>query len=293
MAVIADFPITAIEGDESFTFVQALATELSAGKVELAGFPEIAARVQHVLADENVSTERVTRVISSEPVLAAQVLTIANSVALNPAGKHVADLRTAIARVGLNTVRTATFAFAVRQLRATEELKPIAKQLDALWRRNVLIASLCYVIARRLTRVNPDTALLAGLLLGVGRLYVMTRAVRHPVLFGNPASYQPIERDWHLSIATALLENWNIAPEIIAAVHDSEDYGREPRGAPSLTDVVVAATLIAVNCGQPELLAARLQSVKAVARLELTQEQCATLTQESAEEIAALREALG
>ncbi len=38
--------------DESFAFVQALAGELSEGKVELTGFPEVAARVQHVLADE-------------------------------------------------------------------------------------------------------------------------------------------------------------------------------------------------------------------------------------------------
>jgi HD-like signal output (HDOD) protein len=282
-----------VEGDPSFGFVQALATELSSGKVELPGFPDIVARVQLVLADENVSTDRVVKVLGTEPVLAGQLMSVANSVALNPSGKSISDLRTAVARVGLNTVRTATLAYAVRLLRAGAELKMIASQLDDLWQRNVLVASIAYVLARRRTQVNPDTALLAGLLHGVGRLYIMTRAVRHPALFSNPSSYQLIERDWHLSIATALLENWGIGAEIIAAVRDSEDYAREPRGAACLTDVLVAANMIVIHAGQPpEFLQARLQTVRAVSRLDLTREICETLVRESAEEIAALREAL-
>lgn len=293
MSVIAESPAAALAKDASFEFVQALAGELSSGKVDLAGFPDIVARVQRVLADENVTAERVVRVVGAEPVLAAQLLAVANSVALNPSGKCVSDLRAAVARVGLNTVRTATIAFAVRQLRAAEELRPIAKQLEALWRRNVRIASLCYVLARRRSQVNPDSALLTGLLHGVGRLYIMTRATRHPALFANPSSYQMIERDWHLSIATALLENWEIPAEIIQAVRDCEDYAREPRGAASLTDVLVAANMIAIHQGQPEFLEVRLQTVRAVAKLELTRELCETITRESAAELVALGEVLG
>jgi HD-like signal output (HDOD) protein len=292
-AAATDSPQRVIDGDESFTFVQSLAAELSGGKVEIAGFPDIVARVQQVLADENVSAERVVKVISAEPVLAAQLLNVSNSVALNPSGRPVTELRTAVARVGLNTVRTATIAFAVRQLRAAAELQPIAKQLGALWQRNVLVASLCYILARRRSPVNPDTALLTGLLQGVGRLYIMTRAVRYPCLFANPSSYQLIERDWHLSIGAALLANWGIAPEIVAAVRDSEDYAREPRGPACLTDVLVAANMIAIHSDQPEFLEARLASVRAVATLELTREICESLVSESAEEIAGLREALG
>jgi HD-like signal output (HDOD) protein len=298
MAVIAnpnpaDTLALAIGGDESFLFVQTLATELSSGKVDLPGFPDIAARVLHVLADENVTPERVVKVIGAEPVLATQLLSIANSVALNPSGRPISDLRTAVARVGLNTVRTVTIAYAVRQLRAGAELKPIAQQLEALWHRNVLIASLCYVVARSRSRVNADTALLTGMLHGVGRLCIMTRAVRHPTLFTNPSTYHLIERDWHLSIAVELLTNWEVSPEIVAAVRDSEDYAREPRDEASLSDVLMAANMIAVYDGQPEFLEARLHSVRAISKLGLTREICEHLTQESAQEIAALREALG
>ncbi|MEJ1961963.1 MAG: HDOD domain-containing protein [Gammaproteobacteria bacterium] len=293
-AVVAQQAPLDVGSDASFAFVQALATELSSGKVELPGFPDIVARVQRVLSDENVSSDRVVKVLGTEPVLAGQLMSVANSAALNPSGRTIADLRAAVARVGLNTVRTATIAYAMRLLRAGVELKSISTQLNELWQRNVLVASISYVLARKRTQVSPDTALLTGLLHGVGRLYIMTRAVRHPALFSNPSIYQLIERDWHLSIATALLENWDISPEIVSAVRDSEDYAREPRGAASLTDVLVAANMIAVHADQPpEFLQARLQTVRAIARLELTRDICETLMEESADEIADLREALG
>src|SRR5438552_18767906 len=87
-------------GDVAFTFVQALASELSGGKIELPGFPHIVMRVQKVLGDENSDASRVVKVLGSEPVLASQMVRMANSAALNPAGVRVTDLRAAVARVG-------------------------------------------------------------------------------------------------------------------------------------------------------------------------------------------------
>src|ERR1700736_6120133 len=167
------------QGDVAFTFVQALASELSGGKIELPGFPHIVMRVQKVLGDENADSNRIVKVLGSEPVLASQIVRMANSAALNPAGALVTDLRAAVARVGLDTVRSATIAFAMRQLRDAPLLEGLEAPLGVLWRRSVLVASLSCVIARRMTAVNPDTAMLAGLLQGVGRLYILTRASSH------------------------------------------------------------------------------------------------------------------
>jgi HD-like signal output (HDOD) protein len=278
---------------DAFVFVRALATELSSGEVDLPGFPDIVARVRRALADENVSTDTVARVVGAEPVIAARLLRMANSAALNPSGKPIAELRTAVLRVGLNVVRSTTIAFAVQQLRKAPELRGLEKPLDLLWRRSVLIASLSHVVARRYGHPSPDSALLAGVLHSIGRLYILTRASRHPALFTDAASYQAIERDWHLQIACALLEHWGIDAEILQAIRESEDYTREPRGPVSLSEVLLAATLIAVYRDQPDLLDARLASVRPVARLRLDRAACEALIAESAQELAELQEALG
>src|ERR1700752_3171236 len=86
------------ENSVAFTFVQALAAELSGGKVELPGFPHIVMQVQRVLGDENADAPRIVRVIGSEPVLAAQLVRMANSAALRPSGTPVMDLKAAVAR---------------------------------------------------------------------------------------------------------------------------------------------------------------------------------------------------
>ncbi|MGH8319883.1 MAG: HDOD domain-containing protein [Steroidobacteraceae bacterium] len=281
------------ERDVAFTFVQALAAELSGAKVELPGFPHVVMRVQRVLSDEKTDATRIVRVIGGEPVLATQLLRMANSAALNPAGAPVTDLRSAVTRVGVDTVRSATIAFAVRQLHEAPALRGLEMQLGVLWRRSVQVASLCFVVARRLTSVSADTALLAGLLQGIGRLYILTRASRHRSLFCDAAAYQTIEHDWHLSIAAALLENWGIADEIVRAVHESENLERESRGAPTLTDVLVVGTLLAEVNGDSSALAAQVHCAKPLQRLRLDQLACERFLAESAQEVTALRDALG
>jgi HD-like signal output (HDOD) protein len=288
-------PITDPRGgqDVAFTFVQALASELSGGKIELPGFPHIVMRVQRVLSDDNADAARIVRVLGGEPVLASQMVRMANSAALNPGGIAVADLRAAVARVGLDTVRTATISFAVRQLRDAPLLKGLEAPLGVLWQRGVLTASLSCVVARRLTQINPDTALLAGLLQGIGRLYILTRASGHRALFADQESYQTIEQDWHLSIAAALLENWGIADEIVQAVHESENFERESRGPLNLADVLVVGTILAEHHNQPQILQARVRCAKPLQRLKLDAATCETFIAESAKDVDSLREALG
>src|SRR5262249_87206 len=152
--------------DEAFAFVQELAAELNRGTVELPSFPDIALRVRQVLADDSVSTDQVVRVINSDPPLAAQLLPISTSRPINPTA-----WRTAAARMGFNMVRSAATGFAMAQLKKVEGPKGLEQPLEQLWQRSAATAAMSYVVARRHSRVNADSAMLAGMLHGIGRLY--------------------------------------------------------------------------------------------------------------------------
>src|SRR5690606_28754236 len=140
--------------------VKELAKELSQGRVELPSVPDVVVRLQKALSDDDVSNETVVLVVSSEPVLAGKLMTMANSAALNASSRKIADLRTAVARVGFNIVRSAALSFAMEQLRHASEYRHLEGQLDALWKNSVQIAALCHVLARRFSSLNGDTALL-------------------------------------------------------------------------------------------------------------------------------------
>ena len=289
---VADISQTA--GDsEAFAFVQALATELSKGKVDLPSFPDIALRVRQVLADEQVSQDKVVRVVGSEPALAARLMQIANSAAINFTGKPITELRSAIARMGFNMVRSAAIAFAMSQLKKVDSLKGLEQPLDELWQRSAAVAAMSHAVARRFSRVNPDTAMLAGLLHGIGKLYILTRANRHPALFADQATYNSIVRDWHAPVAKALLENWEMATEIVVAVSEYEDFSREHDGPPDLTDALTVGHLLAAFKEHPDTLELNMHDVAACKRMKIDRASYEKLIDESEHEIEALRHALG
>jgi HD-like signal output (HDOD) protein len=278
---------------QAFAFVQSLAAELSKGKVELPSFPDIALRVRKVLSDENVSQDMVVRVVGSEPALAARLMQIGNSAALNFSGKPITELRTAISRMGFNMVRSAAIAFAMSQLKKQDALKGLEKPLEELWKRSAAVAAMSHAVARRYSKINPDTALLAGLLHGIGQLYILTRSAQHPGLFANQAAYTAIVRDWHSAIAKALLENWEMAEEVIAAVSGFEDLERSHSGPVDLTDVVTVGNLLAAFKDHPETIELNMHDVAACKRMQIDRASYEQLIDESEHEIDTLRQALG
>ena len=288
----AQAPTSAIDA-EAFAFVQALASELSKGKVDLPSFPDIALRVRKVLADEQVSQEQVVRVVGSEPALAARLMQIANSAAINFTGKQITELRTAINRMGHNMVRSASIAFAMSQLKKVDSLKGLEEPLDSLWRASAAVAAMSYAVAKRYSKVNPDTAMLAGLLHGIGKLYILTRSSKHPALFADQVTYNQIIRDWHSAVAKALLENWDMAEEIVSAVSDYEDLSRSHSGPVDLTDVLAVGNLLAAFKEHPETIEINMHDVAACKRMSIDRAAYEKLIDESESEIDALRQALG
>jgi HD-like signal output (HDOD) protein len=278
---------------DAFVFVQELAADLSHGRVDVPSFPDIALRIRQVLADDFVPTEQVVRVVNSEPALAAQLLRISNSRSLNSSGKAHTDLRMAVTRMGFNLIRSAAIGFAMAQLKKVDGLKGLEQPLEELWQRSAAVAAMSYVVARHHSRVNPDAALLAGMLHGVGRLYILTRCAKHPALFSDRASLNEIIRDWSAAIAKALLENWGMPAEIIAAVSEFEDHEREHDGPADLTDVLTVSSLLAVFRQWPESIELNLQGVKACERMQMDLPAYQRLISESDSEFEALRQALG
>ncbi len=291
MASINTQPNSATE--IAFEFVRSLATELSAGRVDLPSFPEVAIRVRRVLADENSNLEKVVRVVGSEPALAARLLRIANSASLNTLGRQITDLRTAINRMGYNMVRSASMSFAMAQIRNNNKLAGVRPYLDEVWERSTLVAAVAFVLARKCTRLNADEAMLTGMMHGIGKLYVLTRVAGHPELFDSATTVNQIIDEWHAQIGRAILENWEFAEEMAAAVGNQTDLDREGSEAADLGDVIAAANLMASFATDPEGLQVASAGRASIMRLGLDHEKMTAIMQDTAVEVAALRSALG
>jgi len=127
----------------------------------------------------------------------------------------------------------------------------------------------------------------------VGHIYILVRASKFPALSADPLTYNSIVRDWHTNVAKALLENWKVADEIIDAVASHEDLERAARGPVSLTDVLALATLVESNRNGVEMAEPGEPLLNCLKRMQLQVRDCYAALDESAEEIAALKSALG
>jgi HD-like signal output (HDOD) protein len=277
---------------EAIDFVRELAQAAAGGPIVLPSYPEAALRVQRVLADPNSSEGQVLRVIGGEPILAARVITLANSAAMNPSGRPAAELPTALARIGFDALRTAVIGFAIAQLRKAEAYRAIDQPMTVLWRHSTAVAGTSHVLSRRLKQFAPDTAMLAGLLCGVGKLYMLTRAYKYPALFGEADCYQSLVRDWHAHVARALLENWSMPEDIVHAVANHELVSDDVGGNTTMADVLACAETMVSLGDTPEVLQLQLLGDRAARRIGLSADNCMQLSQESADEVAALRAAL-
>ncbi|HEX5163553.1 MAG TPA: HDOD domain-containing protein [Steroidobacteraceae bacterium] len=275
-------------------FTHAIAQDLAGATPELPSFPDVALRVRKALANDDIAVDDVVRIVSAEPSLAVRLLQLANSVALNPAGRRVITLRAAISRIGFNLARSATIAFAMSQMRRAESWRGLETHFQAIWEASARLAATGYAVAHHLRRADADQALLAGMLNSVGRLFVLTRVSRFPSLFADAAVRGEIENAWHARAARVLLVRWELPDEVLAAACDFTltPDPVEPKADGSLADVLLAARYL-VNVDDPAGLAgAAFLAAAPFARLRLDARDVGEILTVSAAEIASLHAAL-
>jgi HD-like signal output (HDOD) protein len=274
------------------SFLTQLATEVSKGTVELPCFPEVVIRVRRALDDPETTAEQTVTVVGAEPRLAARLLQTANSAAFNTTGKPLTDLRSAITRLGHQLVQSAAMAYAVQQIKEEKSLRSIAALLTELWKECITVASISHVVARR-TKVSPDEAFLTGLMHGIGRLYIMVRAVGRAGEFSNDASFVELVAGWHAQIGKAVLENWGFAQEMCEAVGDQGDYNRRWKREPDLTDILIVSTLLADAMKSPAPRTIAMEGITPFSTIGLKEVDCAAIMTHAEYQLGSLHDALG
>ena len=278
----------------TFKFVSDLAKELSAGRVELPSFPEAAARVQQVLSDESVTSERIARVISADAGLAARVLTMANSTLLHRGGTPVTDLKAAITRIGYDHIRVAALAYANGQLRRAAELTPIRAELEGCWQEGIRVASLAYAMAKESRRVRTDEAMLAGLLHNIGKVYIIARSLQGSERVPESRRLdEAVLQHWYPSVGQALIENWKLPDEIAAAVAGQLELERRHEGPPDLQGLLIVAVHVAAQMADNSADDSALAKMPPAVALGLTDSAFVRIVLESQTELEMLQAALG
>ena len=135
--------------------------------------PSIPKVVQELIAtfnNKNADAATISHHIQSDPVIAAKVLRLANSVRYG-AGRKVASLDSAVVLLGIDTLKTLVIASGV-----TGTFKSIpGLDTKSFWRNSFMVANICKLIAKNARDLDPETAFTCGMLhnIGVALMYLV------------------------------------------------------------------------------------------------------------------------
>ena len=196
--------------------LSAIAADAERGDIVFPTHTEIALRVQRMLDDPDCAIDALGKLIAAEPILAARVIGLANSVSYNPGGRAITELKGAISRLGFSALRALAASIVVRQMKDMSANAAHRALASRLWEHTANVAALARVIARRVTRQNPDAPFFAGIVHEVGSFYLIARASSFPGLLDG--DLEPWHGDAEAQIGHAVMRALEVPAYILEAM---------------------------------------------------------------------------
>lgn len=231
---------------QRFQMLKDIAEELT-GEIVFPIHFDLVLRIRKGLQTQDSSIEHLNALVRLDPLISARLIGLANSVPYNNGKKPARGLRDAIERLGIEETKKLATAICAHQLLLCKEMVEFDAYAKQLWAHSLYCASAAYVISKRHTRINPDDAMLAGLIHDLGAFYMLYRATQYEELRIRPDTIKHLIGTWHESIGHALLLSLGV-PELVAdATRDHDQHRALPTPPRNMSDVVYVSNQLACH----------------------------------------------
>jgi len=241
---IADIGVNEIFADDDSInnqLVYKLYQEYMNGELQLTSLPELAIRVRRAVQNPGKTSHDIATIIQSDPAITGQIIKMSNS-PLYRTDTTINDCQSAIARIGLENTRDIVTTMTIKQLFKPRS-KIVAKQMSALWKHSTHVAAISAVIADMIPGMNPDRALLAGLIHDIGTLAILSYVEQFPLLVSKPETLQETIEQLRGEMGALVLRHWSMPSDLVTVALESEDWSRNSEHGPDLCDVVQVAQI--------------------------------------------------
>jgi putative nucleotidyltransferase with HDIG domain len=130
------------------------------------------------------------------------------------------------------------------QLMRAKGMAEFSELTQTLWEHSITTAAAANVVARQLSRQNPEEAMLAGLIHDLGAFYMLYRATQYEELRHRPDTIKYLIIQWHESIGASLLNALGLPEEIVEATIDHDHMRPTPTSIRNLADIVYVANML-------------------------------------------------
>jgi putative nucleotidyltransferase with HDIG domain len=219
---------------------------IASNTLVLPSLPTVALKCLNLIRSPNFAIKDAAGIVEKDPLLAAQVMRVANSAAL-ATREPAKTILAALGRLGVDKLKTVLVEASAHKVFESRDQR-IAGACKGLWEHSLAVAAMARdIVALGGGGGEPDVAYLAGLLHDVGKPVVAALLLEAERMasggFSNHSKNGWIESTaWisviqttHRKVGVALAEKWELPESVVKAIRDCGDYDAADRGCAANT----------------------------------------------------------
>jgi HD-like signal output (HDOD) protein len=221
-------------------FFAELRDEVTAKKMRLPTLPDVAMRVK-TAAEGDCSAQEIAALVTQDIALSGRLVQVANS-PLYRGAAEVNSIKTAVTRLGTKTVRSLVIGIAVKQMFSTSS-NVLSECFRKIWEDGVQIAAISRILADASPELDPEQAMLGGLLHNVGALPILGRLDEMNTDNLGADVIQQLIDEIAPRIGTQILASWNLPEALIEIPEGCRAFNRDSGPNIDYVDIVLASRL--------------------------------------------------
>ncbi len=225
--------------DQDLRLIQGILADAKSGRLTLPSPPDWVLKVNSAIQSDQRDATYIARLIQLDPALVARLIQVANS-PLYRGSSDISDCRGALMRVGLTCARNLVFVYALKQ-GFQPKTAALNKRMEQVWTHSRRVAAISSVLARNSRGMDPNRALLAGLIHDIGILPILQRVDGEPSIANDPMRLDHIIERLRAPLGTFVLKQWNFDTELTKIPAAAEDWLRNPAEQLDYADLVLIA----------------------------------------------------
>lgn len=222
------------------SFFESFSQAYRENKLSLPSLPHVAFKLKEAMAND-IGIHEAVEIIHADTQIVTKLIQVANSPVYAPVNP-ITNCHDAVLRLGLEATRNMVMSISLKQLFQCKD-KQLMQSMKSLWKRSLYLSSLSFVLAAETEHINPEDALLAGLVADIGTIPLLHFAEEYP---SEHPEFKDIENAMpylRAPVGSLVLHTLGFSEELTAIPHHSEDWFYDNSDELTLTDIVILAKL--------------------------------------------------
>lgn len=221
-------------------FFDSFADAYRENKLRLPSLPHVAFKLQQAM-QQDIGINDAVEIIHIDPPIVAKLIQVANS-PLYASANPISNCHDAVNRIGLNATRNLVMGISLKQLFQSKD-RELMKGMQKLWKSSLYVSSLSFVLAQECSTINPEDALLAGLICDIGAIPLLHFAEQFPEQYPNLDELELSLPYLRGPVGALVLHTLGFSVELTNIPHLAENWLYDSGDVLDLADIVILAKL--------------------------------------------------